>query len=115
MHIKRPTREGKGGIQDGILLEKKRILQKPDLLRGKGACGKETRRHSECQHAPRAGCARPGDEFFIVLIPFGLNFGPSWAPRGIQNRAFGRQGVPKVAKIASKKRSKKKLDFLIEF
>ena len=34
----RPTREGKGGIQDGILLEKKRILQKPDLLRGKGAC-----------------------------------------------------------------------------
>ena len=36
----RPTREGKGGIQDGILLEKKRILQKPDLLRGKGACGK---------------------------------------------------------------------------
>ena len=37
---KRPTREGKGGIQDGILLEKKRILQKPDLLRGKGACWK---------------------------------------------------------------------------
>ena len=36
----RPTREGKGGIQDGILLEKKRILQKPDLLRGKGACWK---------------------------------------------------------------------------
>ena len=26
----RPTREGKGGIQDGILLEKKRILQKPN-------------------------------------------------------------------------------------
>ena len=51
----RPTREGKGGIQDGILLEKKRILQKPDLLRGKGACGKETRRHSECQHAPAVG------------------------------------------------------------
>ena len=40
VHIKRPTREGKGGIQDGILLEKKRILQKPDLLRGKGACWK---------------------------------------------------------------------------
>ena len=41
----RPTREGKGGIQDGILLEKKkRILQKPNLLRGKGACGKEARK-----------------------------------------------------------------------
>ena len=49
------------------------------------------------------------------LGDFGRHFGPSWAPRGAQNRAFGRQGVPKAAKIASKKRSKKKLDFLIEF
>ena len=49
------------------------------------------------------------------LGDFGRHFVPSWAPRGSQNRAFGRQGVPKAAKIASKKRSKKKLDFLIEF
>ena len=54
----RPTREGKGGIQDGILLGKKRILQKPDLLRGKGACRKGyTQTVTELQHAPRAGCA----------------------------------------------------------
>ena len=54
-------------------------------------------------------------QFLRHLGDFGRHFGPSWAPRGSQNRAFGRQGVPKAAKIASKKRSKKKLDFLIEF
>ena len=82
----RPTREGKGGIQDGILLEKKRILQKPDLLRGKGACGKETRRHSQCQHAPAVGRTRPGGEFFDVFwSPFGallVNVGPFWLHLG---------------------------------
>ena len=58
----------------------------------------------------------------VFFLDFGRHLGdlgchlvPSWAPRGSQNRAFGRQGVPKAAKIASKKRSKKKLDFLIEF
>ena len=43
-----------------------------------------------------------------ILVPAGRQGGP-------KNRAFGRQGVPKAAKIASKKRSKKKLAFLIEF
>ena len=86
----RPTREGKGGIQDGILLEKKRILQKPDLLRGKGACWEGyTQTATQCQHAPRAGCARPGGEFFEVFWSpfdallvnvgaFWLHFGPCW-------------------------------------
>ena len=54
-------------------------------------------------------------DFWRHLGDFGRIFSPSWAPRGSKNRAFGRQGVPKAAKIASKKRSKKKLDFLIEF
>ena len=59
------------------------------------------------------------DTFLVAFLQhlgdFGCHFGPSWAPRGSPNRAFGRQGVPKAAKIASKKRSKKKLDLLIEF
>ena len=55
------------------------------------------------------------DAFWHHLGDFGRHFGPSWAPRGSQNRVLGRQGVPKVAKIASKKRPKEKLDFLIEF
>ena len=68
--------------------------------------------------ASRRSVIRPGvfgDHLWRHLGDFGRHFGPSWAPRGSQNRAFGRQGVPKAAKIASKKRSKKKLDFLIEF
>ena len=42
-----------------------------------------------------------------ILAPAGRQGGP-------KIRAFGRQGVPKVPKIASKERLKKKLDFLIE-
>ena len=80
MHIKRPTREGKGGIQDGILLEKKRILQKPDLLRGKGACGKVTRRHFQAQHAPAVGRKRPGGEFGSLWAPFWLPLAHFWLP-----------------------------------
>ena len=53
---KRPTREGKGGIQDGILLEKKRILQKPDLLRGKGACWKG---NTQTLRIPTRPCGGP--------------------------------------------------------
>ena len=68
--------------------------------------------------ASRRSVIRPGvfgDHLWRHLGDFGRHFGRSWAPRGSQNRAFGRQGVPKAAKIASKKRSKKKFDFLIEF
>ena len=77
---KRPTREGKGGIQDGILLEKKRILQKPDLLRGKGACWK-----GKPQTFPRptrsAGGLRParGRIFRCFLVTFRRPFGQCWA------------------------------------
>ena len=61
----RPTREGKGGIQDGILLlKKKRILQKGEHAR----------------HLPRptrsaAGCAQPGGESRLpaaIVPPPGL-------------------------------------------
>ena len=51
----RPTREGKGGIQDGILLEKKRMLRNETYC-GKG-CMQEgnTQTVTEGQHAPASG------------------------------------------------------------
>ena len=71
----RPTREGKGGIQDGILLEKKRILQNQTYCGERVHAGKVTRRHFQGQHAPRAGCARPGGESRLpaaIVPPPGL-------------------------------------------
>ena len=83
----RPTREGKGGIQDGILLEKKRILQKPNLLRGKGACGKETRRTLRTSTRSAGPRAARGRIFQCFRVPFRHHFGqgsallaPSWRP-----------------------------------
>ena len=90
VHIKRPTREGKGGIQDGSLLEKKRILQKPDLLRGKGACGKVTRRHFQAQHAPAVGRKRPGGESRLpaAIVP------PPGLGKIVCMRKFARNLIP---------------------
>ena len=92
----RPTREGKGGIQDGILLEKKRILQKPNLLRGKGACGKETRRtlrRSTRSAGPRAARGRI---FGCILVAFRHHFGQGFALRAPSWRLLVVFWSPKV-------------------
>ena len=69
------TTNGKGRDLDGILLEKKRILQKPNLLRGKGACGKETRRtlpRPTRSAGPRAARGRILGRILVTLwLPFG--------------------------------------------
>ena len=78
----RPTREGKGGIQDGILLEKKNIA-KTKLTARKG-CMREgnTQTVTESQHAP-LGRVRPGGEFFDAFwSPFGSLLAPFWLPFG---------------------------------
>ena len=75
----RPTREGKGGIQDGILLEKKRILQKPDLLRGKGACWKGKAQTLRSSTRP---CGGPQDGPGANFAHFGLPFGSRWLTFG---------------------------------
>ena len=57
------------------------------------------------------------DAFFE---PFGDNcailaaIGPSWAPRGFQNRAFWHQVLSKTMKMMSKGRSQKKIEILIK-
>ena len=72
----RPTREGKGGIQDGILLEKKKNIAKTRPTAGKG-CMREgyTQTVTQAQHAPAVGRTRPGGEFWApvgsLLVPFG--------------------------------------------
>ena len=72
---KRPTREGKGGIQDGILLEKKRILQKPDLLRGKGACWKGYTQDTPNLNTLRGRAAPgPGANFSMFFCPLSARF-----------------------------------------
>ena len=55
---------GKGGIQDGILLEKKKNIAKTRPTAGKG-CMREgnTQTVTESQHAPAVGRKRPGGEF----------------------------------------------------
>ena len=71
----RPTREGKGGIQDGILLEKKRILQNQTYCGERVHAGKVTSRHSQCQHAPAVGRTQPGGESRLpaaIVPPPGL-------------------------------------------
>ena len=51
---------------------------------------------------------------FLVLGDFGRHFGPSWAPRDSQNRAFWHQDASKVGKMRSWKGSQKKHEILIE-
>ena len=83
--------------------------------------GAQERSESDLESKSVPGYQKRHDIFLEIsdfgrhLGDFGRHVGSSWAPRGSQNRAFGRQGVPKAAKIASKKRPKKKLVFLIEF
>ena len=63
MTKKRPTREGKGGIQDGILLEKKKEYCKNQTYTAEKGCmreGKPSRTVTQCQHAPAVGRKRPG-------------------------------------------------------
>ena len=49
------------------------------------------------------------------LGDFGCHLGPSWAPRGSQNRAFWHQVATKVGKMMSRKGCLKKLEILMEF
>ena len=53
--------------------------------------------------------------FWRHLGDFGRHFGPSWAPRGSQNRAFWNQDALKCRKMRLRMRHKKKHEFLIEF
>ena len=45
----------------------------------------------------------------------GAILGPSWAPRGSQNRAFWHQDAPKCRKMRSRMRHQKRYEFLIKF
>ena len=73
----RPTREGKGGIQDGILLEKKEYCKNQTYCEERVHAGRKHAGHSERQHAP-LGRVRPGGEyrdafwspFGSLLVPF---------------------------------------------
>ena len=54
---------------------KKKNTAKTRLTAGKGACWKETRRHSQSQHAPAVGLVRPGGESRLpaaIVPPPGL-------------------------------------------
>ena len=54
-------------------------------------------------------------DYWRHLCDFGRHFGPSWAPRGSQNRAFWYQDAPRCQKMRSRMRHQKKDEFLIEF
>ena len=88
---KRPTREGKGGIQDGILLEKKRILQKPDLLRGKGACWKGKAQTLPSSTRP---CGGPREGYTQTLPRSTRPCGGPQAARGRISVACGNSSAP---------------------
>ena len=72
----RPTRGERGDPGWNPPRKKKRILQKPDLLRGKGACWKGyTQTVTQSQHAPAVGRKRPGGESRLpaaIVPPPGL-------------------------------------------
>ena len=73
-----------------------------------------------------SGCRSPSERFlgvpayaflacfWRILVDFGRHLGPSWAPRGSQNRPFWRQDAPEVEKMTHKKGSQKKLEIWIE-
>ena len=88
---KRPTREGKGGIQDGILLEKKKNIAKTRPTAGKG-CMREgnTQTVTERQHAPAVGRKRPGGESRLpaAIVP------PPGLGKIVCMRKFARNLIP---------------------
>ena len=53
-------------------------------------------------------------DFRHHLGDFGRHLGPSWAPRGSQNRAFWHQVVPKSQKMRPRMRHQKIYEHLIE-
>ena len=71
---------GKGGIQDGILLEKKKEYCKNQTYCGERVhAGKVNRRHFEAQHAPAVGRrAARGRIFRCFLVHFRHPFGQCW-------------------------------------
>ena len=82
-----PEREGnRGGIQHGILLEKKtKNIAKPDLLQEKDACWKGNTQ--DCDRTSTRPCGRaapwPGGESWDAFwLPFGPPFGSIWLPLG---------------------------------
>ena len=52
--------------------------------------------------------------FWRHLGDFGRHLGPSWAPRGSQNRAFWHQVAPKSQKMRPRMRHQKIYEILIE-
>ena len=57
-------------------------------------------------------CARAA--FWRHLGDFGRHLGPSWAPRGSQNRPFWPQVAPKTQKMSPRMRHQKMYENLIE-
>ena len=72
---------------------KKKNTAKTRLTAGKGACRKETRRHSQSQHAPRRTASGPGANFLMhfgrPLAHFWLPFGSRWLTFGSRWLTFG--------------------------
>ena len=82
---------GKGGIQDGILLEKKKNIAKTRPTAGKG-CMREgyTQTVTESQHAPAVGRTRPGGESRLpaAIVP------PPGLGKIVCMRKFARNLIP---------------------
>ena len=115
MTKKRPTREGKGGIQDGILLEKKRILQNQTYCGERVHAGRLHADTSKPNTPLRWAASGPGANFGSILgsrwLPFGslwLTFGAFFPPMSRKPADFSLPisllqvaGVPEVRRCRS--------------
>ena len=96
VHIKRPTREGKGGIQDGILLEKKEYC-KTRPTAGKGCMLGRLHADTPNANTPLRWAAHgPGANFSMFFGPLSAPFwsmlgpfGSIWALVGSMLGPFG--------------------------
>ena len=75
---------------------------------------KKLSRKSATIFCARAAFWRHLGDFGRPLADFGRHLGPSWAPRGSQNRSFWHQVAPKTQKMSPRMRHQKMYENLIE-